>query len=129
MDRVEVMPYMPHAEVLDYTCSSQVLLLLVNNVPNVMGHIPGKTFEYIASRRPVLAIGPETADFARVIRETSSGLVCGFEDAEGIKKALRHYYQQYRAGTLYNETADITSYSRKHQTGQMAEVLNSLTQA
>ncbi|MEM7658375.1 MAG: glycosyltransferase [Bacteroidota bacterium] len=127
-DRVEKIAYVPHEEVLTYTCASQVLLLLVNNVPNVMGHIPGKTYEYIGSRRPVLAVGPPDADFAKVIRKTQSGTVCGFEDKVGMKKELLRLYRLFKKKQLANDPAKeaVSQFTRKAATGQMAKVLAEL---
>ncbi|MEZ4847830.1 MAG: glycosyl transferase family 1 [Bacteroidia bacterium] len=126
-DCVEKIPYVPHSEVLNYTCSSQVLMLLVNNVPNVMGHIPGKTYEYIGSRRPILAIGPEDADFAKVIRETNSGEICDFEDKEKMKRVILSYFRKYKKPELFNEEGDIMKYTRKESTRKMALELDKLT--
>lgn len=126
MDLVEKIDYVPHNEVLEYTRSSQILMLLVNNVPNVMGHIPGKTYEYVGSRRPILAIGPEDADFARVISETKSGVVCGFGEKEKMKRALLKMYQRYKKGTLANEEADTSRFTRRNATKQMAQRLTEL---
>lgn len=127
-DRVEQIDYIPHAEVLLRLCSSQVLMLLVNDVPNVMGHIPGKTFEYVASRRPVLAIGPETADFAQVITQTRSGVVCGFEDKDKMKRTLLAYFRRYKKGELNTEPAEIDRYSRRHAAGEMAAALTQIAE-
>ena len=126
-DCVEKIAYVPHSEVLNYTCSSQVLMLLVNNVPNVMGHIPGKTYEYIGSRRPILAIGPEDADFAKVIRETNSGEICDFEDKEKMKRVILSYFRRYKKQELFNEAGDIMKYTRKESTRKMALELDKLT--
>ncbi|GAB4404259.1 MAG: glycosyltransferase family 4 protein [Bacteroidia bacterium] len=126
MDCVERLAYVPHSEVLNYTCSTQVLLLLVNDVPNVMGHIPGKTYEYIGSRRPVLAVGPEEADVARVIRETRSGEVCGFDDKAKMKRVLLDWWRRYRKGSLATEPGEVERYTRRAATGQMAAVLDEL---
>ncbi|MEZ4771544.1 MAG: glycosyltransferase [Bacteroidia bacterium] len=128
MDNVEKIDYLPHNEVLKYTRNTQLLLLLVNNVPNVMGHIPGKTYEYIGSRRPVLAIGPEDADFARVIRETNSGEVCGFDDLEKMKRVIFQYYRRYKKGELRNPEGPVERFTRREATRQMATVLDKLTQ-
>ncbi|MDX2283068.1 MAG: glycosyltransferase [Bacteroidia bacterium] len=123
---VERIDYVPHSEVLRYTRSAQLLLLLVNNVPNVMGHIPGKTYEYIGSRRPVLAIAPPEADAARVLREARSGRACGFEDKEAMKAEILRRYAQYQAGTLATEAADTRGFTRRDATRQMAEALHAL---
>ncbi|MEZ4828739.1 MAG: glycosyltransferase [Bacteroidia bacterium] len=128
MDQVEKIDYIPHNEVLNYTRSTQVLLLLVNNVPNVMGHIPGKTYEYIGSRRPVLAVGPEDADFARVIRETNSGEVCGFDNLEKMKRVLFQFYRRYKKGELTNPEGPVERFTRREATRHMAAVLDKLAQ-
>ncbi|TAE53672.1 MAG: glycosyl transferase family 1 [Bacteroidetes bacterium] len=126
-DNLERIAYLPHSEVLSWTCRSQALLLLVNDVPNVMGHIPGKTYEYIGSRRPVLAIGPEEADFARVIRETNSGVVCGFTDLEKMKREILRMYRQWKKGELSTgDATGVSRYSRRTATGGMMEVLGGL---
>jgi len=126
MDCVERIPYVPHREVLRYTRSSQLLLLLVNHVPNVMGHIPGKTYEYIGSDRPILAIGPEEADFARVLRETDTGVVCGFEAKEKMKRELTRMYQAYRKGKLKVEPRNRERFTRRAAAGKMAQVLGEI---
>jgi hypothetical protein len=126
-DRVERMDYLPHREVLSYTRSTQLLLLLVNNVPNVMGHIPGKTYEYVGAGRPILAIGPEQADFARVIRETDTGVVCGFDQKEQMKRELLRMYQAYRAGRLQITPKDRSRFTRQAAAGQMAAALGEMT--
>ncbi len=126
MDCVERIPYVPHREVLRYTRSSQLLLLLVNHVPNVMGHIPGKTYEYIGSDRPILAIGPEEADFARVLRETDTGVVCGFEAKEKMKRELTRMYQAYCKGELKVEPRNRERFTRRAAAGEMAQVLGEI---
>ena len=37
---------------------------MVNNTPNAKGIITGKVFEYIASGRPILVIGPKDGDLS-----------------------------------------------------------------
>lgn len=125
-DCVEKIDYVPHNEVLSYTRRSQALLLLVNNVPNVMGHIPGKTYEYIGSRRPILATGPEDADFARVIRETHSGEVCHFDDLEKMKRVILSWYRKYKKEELTNPEGNTGKFTRREATRRMAEVLNTI---
>ncbi len=123
----ESLDYVPHEEVLSMLPKAQVLLLLINNTPNVMGVIPGKIYEYLASRRPILAISPADGDSARIIKETNAGVVCGFDDLAGIKTQVKHLYQAYQQGSLKVDAASIDRFSRKTATGQMAEQLNGIT--
>ncbi len=54
--------YVPHNEVVNYLKGAQMLLLPINDTPNAMGVIPGKLFEYLAAKRPILCIGPVKGD-------------------------------------------------------------------
>ncbi len=126
-DCIEKVDYMPHKKVVKTLVQSQILLLLLNNTPNVMGVIPGKIFEYLAARRPILAIGPENGDSARIIQETGRGTVCDFEDFGKMKREIFKLYQRFKKGKLEVSEADIVKYTRRSATGQMAGVLDRLT--
>lgn len=83
---VQIIDYIPHNEVLKYQKQSQVLLLMVNNVPNAKGIITGKIFEYLASKRPIIAIAPSDGDLNEIISKTNSGVVIDFDDKVRLKK-------------------------------------------
>lgn len=127
MDMVERIDYIPHSEVLPTLLSSQVLLLLLNNTRNVMGVIPGKIYEYLAAGRPVLAIGPEAGDSARILTETGAGIVCNFEDFEKMKREIFKLYRAYKKGTLSVEKADIKRFTRKYNAGLIGGILDEIT--
>jgi glycosyltransferase involved in cell wall biosynthesis len=120
---------MPHEEVLKESAGSQVLLLLLNNTPNVMGIVPGKIFEYLATRRPVFCIGPTGGDSARIIREAQAGMTCDFDDKTSMKNALLELYGRYKQGSLQNQEGEIDSFSRKGLTEKISSLLNELSEA
>ena len=122
---VEIIPYMPHDQVLQLQQSSQMLLLFINNTPNAKGILTGKLFEYLASGRPILCIGPENGDAARIINETHTGQTVDFDDREKMKETIKKYYQQYvETGLPSNESQEIEKYSRKALAGDFASLLN-----
>ncbi|MEM1324244.1 MAG: glycosyltransferase family 4 protein [Bacteroidota bacterium] len=119
--------YVTHAEAIRLMQSAQVLLLLINKAANnAEGRIPGKIFEYLAARRPILAIGLEEGDSGQIIRETQSGEVVGFGDLERLKEILSHYYQQYQKGVLKVASSAYQRYSRQALTQKLAELLKSM---
>jgi len=118
--------YLPHDAVIRETARSRLLLLLLNDTPNVQGIIPGKLFEYLASGRPVLCIGPTGGDAARIVAETGAGITVDFGDTAGLDRAMTTFYRQYRAGGNLHAAAGITGYSRKELAGRMARLLNDL---
>lgn len=121
----ELIPYIPHDQIQEQQASSQVLLLLINHTPNAKGILTGKLFEYIAAGRPILCIGPEDGDAARILDETHAGRTVGFEDKEKIKAIIKELYQSYLEGRLLsNQNKGIEQYSRKALAKVFANLLN-----
>lgn len=119
--------YLPHGEVLRIQQECRVLLLLVNDTPNSKGIITGKYFEYMASRTPVLTIGPENGDLAEVMRESGCGLLAGFNDETKLQQHIQQLFDAFASGKETLFSGDIDAYSRRSLTGKYAELLNSIT--
>ena len=122
----ETISYLPHNQVLKKICTSQVLLLPINDTPNVMGIIPGKIFEYLAARRPIFTIGNPKGDSARILLEATAGIVCDFKDKEKMKEELKKMYALFRNNNLNINSTDILKHSRKNKTSELAALLNSM---
>ena len=126
-DKLKMFPYVPHDEIINIMGSSQVLLLSIERTNDSHGIIPGKLYEYIASERPVLAIGPSDADSSKIIQETNSGEFFEFDDFEGVKNFIEKAYKNFLNGNLnVNSNNEIKKFSRKKLTGDFADLLNSL---
>ncbi|MBR3709692.1 MAG: glycosyltransferase family 4 protein [Bacteroidales bacterium] len=127
-ENVEVIPYLPHNQVFQAQQSSQVLLLLINNTPNAKGILTGKLFEYLASGRPILCIGPVNGDAARIITSTHGGITVGFTDKEKMKSVINDLYQKFLSNNLpFNESSEIEQFSRKALTGDVVKILGQAT--
>jgi glycosyltransferase involved in cell wall biosynthesis len=123
---LERIDYLPHNEIFSYQCSAAVLLLPLGNMPSVHGLLPGKLFEYLAAKRPIVVIGPADGDSARIVRETQSGVCFDFNDEAGMKEGIYAMYQQWKAGNLNATPKDIEKYSRRNIAQQFATLLNTL---
>lgn len=66
-DHIERMGRVSHAEAMHQMQRARVLLLPINDTPNSAGILPGKLYEYLSVGRPILAVGPSTADVTRVL--------------------------------------------------------------
>jgi glycosyltransferase involved in cell wall biosynthesis len=64
---------------------ADVLLLLT--APNLVWELPGKVFEYIGARRPILALAAGN-EAARVVQETGAGVTVSPDDEDAILTAL-----------------------------------------
>ena len=123
---VSYSPYIPHSEVSAVHRSSTLLLLLLmpDSEPRSKGLLTGKLFEYMASGRPILCIGPEDGDAARILKETRAGQTVSFGDKEKIKSTLEALYQKYLNHDLPSNTNPaVERYSRKALAGNYARLL------
>lgn len=127
-EKVELTGQVPREEALSLTMGSPVLLLLLNQQPNAKGRIPGKLFEYMAARRPILVLGPPDSDVARIVRETGSGVCLAYDDATGIRQAVLDLFGQYRQGNLQQPLPNqIEEYAVNALTGRVAGLLDEIT--
>ena len=115
--------YISHTEALALQRQSQLLLLLEINHPKTEGIIPGKLFEYMASQRPILALGYQNWDVKDIITQTHTGLTLSLTDTQGIKQALTHYYDLYKANNLHTQPTSLGAYHRKALTQKLSEVI------
>ena len=124
---VEIVPYIPHNQVIEEQANSDVLLLFVNNTPNAKGILTGKIFEYMASGRPILCIGPEDGDSARILSETQTGITVDFNDKEKMKSVILDYISKFQENQLITERKEaVEKYSRRNLTKEFVKILNGI---
>ena len=125
---VERLGYLPHREALRHLLQASALLLTIGAAPGSEAIQTGKVFEYLAARKPILAVVPEGAA-AELIRETNSGVVVPPDDVVAIKNALYDFHSRYRDGTLcIPSDMCLDKYSRRQLTKKLGRVLDVLTQ-
>ena len=124
---VEIIPYIPHDQVIAEQQKTDVLLLFVNNTPNAKGILTGKIFEYMASGRPILCIGPEDGDSARILNETKTGLTVDFNDKEKMKSVILDLMTKHNDNQLItNNITAVEKYSRRNLTKEYVRLLNDI---
>ncbi|MBC7884007.1 MAG: glycosyltransferase [Saprospiraceae bacterium] len=125
---VHFIGYVPHAEAIKYQNTAQILLLMINKTTNNKSILTGKIFEYLASGRPVLCIGPKDGDASDIIMKANAGIVLDYDDVEGLVDYLKDCYKKYLSGNLHANTSGIKIFSRYELTGKLAKLLNEITQ-
>ena len=120
---LEIRNYVSHEEALRLQRKAALLLLIEINREETRGIIPGKLFEYMASGRPILGIGPEGADFRTILEETHTGTFFAYHEKEAIKSFLLKKYQEFQEGILQSHPVGLEKYSRKSLTGRLSEVI------
>jgi glycosyltransferase involved in cell wall biosynthesis len=121
---VQNLGYVSHQEALEHQRKSQVLLLIEINSEETKSIIPGKLFEYMASERPIVAIGPKNSDFAEIITTTNTGVFFTYNEKERLKALLLEYYHLYKNQNLRVNAIGLQQYSRKNLTVQLVKIIS-----
>ena len=113
----------PQTEAFARQRESQVLLIPKSELA-LEGMISSKFYEYLAARRPILALGghPDVVD--EKLRETGAGVSC--ETQELAVAALRTFYDGYRASGVVacgSSLAEVMRYSHREMARQFARLL------
>jgi glycosyltransferase involved in cell wall biosynthesis len=125
-ENLQKIDYLSHSEAIATQQSSQVLLLLINNTGNAKGILTGKFYEYLAAKRPILAVGPTDGDAAAVLNETGAGVMVGFKEGKATEQAILDFYNRYKSGNLQFEPNSVELFSRRSLTEELSKLLNSL---
>jgi hypothetical protein len=121
---VERLGYLDHRRVLEELSASHMVLVILDEVPGVERMYPGKIFELMSLRRPVLTLAPQGA-LTELVARHNLGEVLWSRDESGIAAALERALRAFRAGTLRVE-ADVRGigrYDRRNLAGEFAEAL------
>lgn len=121
-DVVQTIPYLPHKKCLSYLLGADVLFL--NTVQN---HVPGKMFEYMRSKKPILSLTSYDKTVSEIVNSTQAGIVVDPLETEKIKETIFEMYEKHKKGELKLEREDdsiIYQYERKNLTGELAKIFN-----
>ena len=120
---VTLVDYLTHDEAIRFLRKSQVLLLVEINSEETKGIIPGKLFEYMAVGRPILGVGPQDWEAARIIKESNCGAAFDYTEDSELKALLLKWFATYTAEELTIVPNGVDQYSRRELTKQLAAEL------
>ncbi len=107
---------------------SQLLLLLKWEDSKEKGVYTGKIFEYLAARRPILAVGGSKDVVSELLNRTNVG--ADVLNIEEIKKALESFYSEYKRNNkvLFKGRLDvIDNYNAKQMTRKFVNILDKIS--
>lgn len=85
---------------------------------------PAKTYEYLASRRPVLGIVSERGVSSELLRKTGTAEIVGIDDPQQIANGMLRLWKKWQAGALDNHQLDLAGYSRQDKSREMALLID-----
>lgn len=122
----EIVARIEHKSAVQIMRESSILL---GNLPNerCIHWIPGKLYEYLAAKRPILFIGPSEGNAAEIIRQTKSGKVVNYNDLT-IYEALEYFYNNWQKGfqEWHPDFPAISQFDRRLQAANLAQIFTDI---
>lgn len=114
----------PRSEVLKYTYGAKALLLLLwcdseDKGGVAAGVIPGKTFELLATGKPIIAVGEQSSMLWHGLRDYQGVWMCSNQDE--IEAAILNLAA---APTYYDRSDALKAYEKSAQVSSLIEFLN-----
>ncbi len=124
-DLLEYTPYLPHREALQEAARANALMLAIeSNLPGSRWVTPGRIYEYLYLRRPILAVCPPDSDLAFLVRRCQAGEVIEYRDVGQIKSVLKQWLAAPEELPARYPFHHLGEFSRTGQTASLIEWLN-----
>jgi glycosyltransferase involved in cell wall biosynthesis len=119
--------YLSHGETIALMRSANLLFLPMQDLPSGTraGLVPGKTYEYLASGRPILAAVPD-GDARDLLLRSGIARLCRPADSFAMSKIIEEEYERWREGTPTPPPSQgfLAQYERRRQTSELARTLD-----
>lgn len=128
---IEVVGYVAHEESIKYLLESDALLLVVDEAKESEEIVPGKVYEYVGTRKPIIAVGPERSAIGDLLDETGTGKIAYQSNIEGLAGIFLEYFQSWINGNINGNSRvneeKIVKYERREAARSLAGILGSIT--
>jgi glycosyltransferase involved in cell wall biosynthesis len=116
--------YLPHVQALALLRSADLLFLPMHDLPpgTRARIVPGKTYEYLASGRPILAAVPD-GDARDLLARAGSAVLCRPGDVEAMARAIEALADRRRRVPA-PDPAVLRDYERGRLAGDLAALLD-----
>ena len=126
-DCIRLTPTVPHEKSVEMLFASDALWLLIPRVKDDKGILTGKLFEYLASRKPIIAVGPVDGDAAKIIEECGAGRMFSRDQEDQIAGYILGLIKDRLNGKPLDNASDtFKKYSRRKQAEALAGIIEKI---
>lgn len=127
-DRFEYVGYVEHDESVAWLGKADVLWMTMGEGGARYATVsPGKTFEYIGSRKPIFAMSGECYTKAVLERFSHTFIVAPSDVDAGVEMLVRLVTLHQQGALPHAAQEEVQPYSRKNLTGELARILDACT--
>lgn len=123
-DHCSFTQHVSHQQSVEILMQSDINLLLIPDVENNEGILTGKLFEYLASKNPIVCIGPKHGNAAAIINECQAGNTFEKVEVNQLSDYLGQLFRYYSANKSLKISNNLhQKYSRKNLSRIMSELI------
>ncbi len=118
----EFINYCEHPEAIRHMMNSSMLLLIIPDHKSNRSILTGKIFEYLASQKPILFLGPSDGDAARLLS------LCGYQGIFGYNEVqqISNFIMRVADGKTVIRGSHHLEYSRRALAVKLGDILDRL---
>lgn len=129
-DVINNVGFVPHKDIGKYLANSDIFLLVIFSNPQIYHHIiPGKFFDYLSMKKPMIVLANQgfVADF---VLKKKCGKVAGLNNEDEIAYKLAEFYLEWKEKRLEFglKNDDIEVFNRINLTEQLCQIFNQVTE-
>lgn len=120
--RLVVLGFLEHSEVIKEYSIVNLFILLLFNSKSGQGNYPGKLFEYLATKKPILSFGPESSDVKNFLNQSFGFYFSYLSDIQIVKKAITDIFND----NFEKSNFDTKIYTRRFLTQRLVKLIEKL---
>lgn len=132
LDQLESLPlkitrlgFVPHSEAAQLMRSSDALLLPTSMADGLERVVCAKTFEYLASGRPIFCVS-KPGDQMDAVKVSPASVCASADDATAVADGLGQFIERHRIGGVEFPEPDLSQFDRRQIAGDLAQHLDRL---
>ena len=122
---LNILGLIPRQEVLAEMAKASILLLPINDAPNAKGRIPGKLFEMVRSKKPIIALGQRNGDVAQILSATGAGETFEYDDSKEVQQYISDFISNHPRA-MQESTLLAIDFSNERLTKQVSGWLDAI---
>lgn len=117
-----------HKVAIGHMQSAHLLFLPIPKSENNKVILTGKVFEYLATERPILGIGPVDGDAAELLKTCGRPEMIDYENKSAIKTRILALYESFLLDSVPSSEGNEVhkTFTRRNATKDLSQLLNSL---
>ena len=125
-EMLEFHPFVAHKEAVEIMQQADALLL---PIPQSSGNrliLTGKIFEYLATRRPILSLGPIDGNAAEILEKAEHSQMLNYDDVDGIRLFLASIVKEAEQSHSLQQVGNeqYKEYSRQGLAKSLSDTMN-----